>query len=129
MMDWCQTLKGPATFKAGVGLQQDPVYVYASYMSDEHIKNSILEIVNFKKETDDLIHKLVTDSENAEANKDALLASQNKLKTSDLIMSTNNSILLHIEDHRKPSMLEYVLHKMKRFTQSCSKKKVHQNAT
>ena len=38
-------------------------------------------------------------------------------------MPTNNSILSHIEDHRKPSLLEYVLHKMKRLTQSCSKKK------
>ena len=38
-------------------------------------------------------------------------------------MPTNNSILSHIEDHRKPSLLEYVLHKMKRFTQSYSKKK------
>ena len=127
-MDWCQTPKGPGTFKAGVGLHRDPVYVQAishiikfsiaSYISDEHIKNSILELLNSKKETDDLIHKLVTDSENEEANKEALLAAQNKLKTLELIMPTNNSILSHIEDHRKPSLLEYVLHKMKRVTQS-----------
>ena len=102
-MDWCQTPKGPGTFKAGVGLQRDPVYVQAishiiklsiaSYISDEHIKNSILELLNSKKETDDLINKLVTDSENKEANKEALLAAQNKLKTLDLVIPTNNSIL------------------------------------
>ena len=132
-MDWCRTPKGPGTFKAGVGLQRDPVYVQAishiikfsiaSYISDEHIKNSILELLNSKKETDDLINKLVTDSENKEANKEALLAAQNKLKTLALIMPTHNIILSHIEDHRKPSLLEYFLHKMKRFTQTYSKKK------
>merc|ERR1712082_575199 len=36
---------------------------------------------------------------------------------------TNNSLLSLIEYHRKPSLLEYDLHKMKRFTQSYSKKK------
>merc|ERR1711888_571328 len=81
-MDWCQTPKGPGTFKAGIGLHRDPVYVeaishiikvsIASYISDEHIKNSILELLNSKKETDELIHKLDTDSENKEANKEAL---------------------------------------------------------
>ena len=84
-------------------------------------KNSILELLDSKKETDDLIHTLVTDSENEEANKEALLAAQNQLES--LAIPTNNSILAHIEDHRKPSLLEYVLHKMKRFTQSYSKKK------
>ena len=52
-----------------------------SYISAEHIKNSILELLNSKKETDELIHKLDTDSENKEANKEALLTAQNKLKT------------------------------------------------
>ena len=89
-MDWCQTPKGPGTFKAGVGLQRDPVYVeaishiikvsIASYISDEQTKNSILDLLNSRKETADLIHELDTDSENKEANKDFLLAAQNKLK-------------------------------------------------
>ena len=130
-MDWCQTPRGPGTFKARVGLQKDPVYIQtishiikvsiASYISDEHIKNSILELLNSKKETKDLIHTLVSDSENKEANEEALLAARKKLETLDI--PTNNIILAHIEDHRKPSLLEYVLHKMKRFTQSYSKKK------
>ena len=38
-------------------------------------------------------------------------------------MTMPTNILSHIEDHRKPSLLEYVLHKMKRFTQTYSKKK------
>ena len=47
-MDWCQTPRGPGTFKAGVGLQKDPVYIktishiikysIASYISDEQKK-------------------------------------------------------------------------------------------
>merc|ERR1712030_222755 len=64
---------------------------------------------------------LVSDSENKEANKEALLAARKKMETLDI--PTNNVILAQIEDHRKPSLLEYVLHKMKRFTQSYSKKK------
>ena len=86
----------------------DPVYVQAishiikfsiaRYISDEHIKNSILEVLNSKKETDDLINKLVTDSENKEANKEALLEAQNKLKTLVLVMPTTNSILSHIDN-------------------------------
>ena len=46
------------------------------------------------------------------------------MKILNLAMPTNNSILSHIEDHRKPSLLEYVLHKMKRLTQTYSKKRV-----
>ena len=51
------------------------------------------------------------------------MEAQYKLKIINLTAPTNNSILSHIEDHRKPSLLEYVLHKMKRFTQTYSKKK------
>ena len=56
-----------------------------------------------------------------ETNKEALLAAEKKLENLDIL--TNNAILAQIEDHRKPNLLEYVLHKMKRFTQSYSKKK------
>ena len=59
-----QTPKGPGTFKAGVGLQRDPINVkaishiikvsIASYISDEQTKNSILELQNSTKETVDL---------------------------------------------------------------------------
>ena len=74
-----------------------------------------------EKETDDKIQTLVSDSGNKEANKEALLEAQKKLDTFDI--PTNNNILAEIEDHRKPNLLEYVLHKIKRFTQSYSKKK------
>ena len=70
-----------------------------------------------------LIAELETEAENDEVKKAALLEAQYKLKIIDLTIPTNNSILSHIEDHRKPSLLEYVLHKMKRFTQTYSKKK------
>ena len=130
-MDWCQTSRGPGTFKAGVGLQKDPVYIktishiikysIASYISDKQKKNSILELHNSKKDTDDFIHTLVSDSENVETNKEALLAAEKKLENLDIL--TNNAILAQIEDHRKPNLLEYVLRKMKWFTQSYSKKK------
>ena len=46
----------------------------------EETKNSILELLNSKKETDDLIHTLVSDSEN----KEALLAARKKLETLDI---------------------------------------------
>ena len=49
------------------------------------------------------------------------MAAEKKLENLDIL--TNNAILAQIEDHRKPNLLEYVLHKMKRFTQSYSKKK------
>ena len=97
-------------------MQRDPVYVeaishiikysIASYISDEQIKNSILELLNSKKETVDLIHELETDSKNDEGKKAALLEAQYKLKIINMTMPTNNSILSHIEDHRKPSLLE-----------------------
>ena len=45
----------------------------ASYISDEQTKNSILELLNSKKETADLIHELDTDSENKEVHKEAFL--------------------------------------------------------
>ena len=132
-LDWCQTPKGPGIFKAGVGLQNDPVYKeaisqiikysIASYISDEQTKNSILELLNSIKATVKLIAELETEATNDEAKKAALLEAQYKLKIIDLTIPTNNSILSHIEDHRKPSLLEYVLHKMKRFTQTYSKKK------
>ena len=51
------------------------------------------------------------------------MEAQNKLKILDLTAPTNNSILSHIEPNRKPSLLEYVLYKMRLFTQSYSKKK------
>ena len=132
-LDWCKTPKGPGIFRAGVGIQNDPIYKeaisqiikysIASYISDEQTKNSILELLNSKKETVDLIHELETGSQNDEDKKAALLEAQYKLKIINMTMPTNNSILSHIEDHRKPSLLEYVLHKMKRFTQTYSKKK------
>ena len=112
-------------------MQKDPVYLktvshiikysIASYISDEQRKNSILELLDSKKETDDKIQTLVSDSENEEANKEALLEAQKKLGTFDI--PTNNALLAEIEDHRKPNLLEYVLHKLKRFMQSYSKKK------
>ena len=46
----------------------------------ERVENSILELLNSKKETDDLIHTLVSDSEN----KEALLAARKKLETLDI---------------------------------------------
>ena len=55
--------------------------------------------------------------------KAALLEAQDKLKNLDLTAPTNNGLLSHIESHRKPSLLEYVLYKMRLFTQSYSKKK------
>ena len=125
--------KGPGIFKAGVGLQNDPVYKeaisqiikysIASYISDEQTKNSILELLDSRKATVELIAELETEAENDEVKKAALLEAQYKLKIINLTTPTNNSILSHIEDHRKPSLLEYVLHKMKRFTQTYSKKK------
>ena len=96
-MDWCQTPRGPGTFKAGVGLQKDPVYIktishiikysIASYISDEQKKNSILELHNSKKDTDDFIHTLVSDSENVETNKEALLAAEKKLENLDILVN------------------------------------------
>ena len=40
-----------------------------------------------------------------------------------LDIPSNNTLLSEIENHRKPNLLEFVLHKIKRFTQSFSKKK------
>ena len=132
-LDWCRTPKGQGIFKAAVGLQNDPLYKetisqiikysIASYISDEQTKNSILALLDSRKETVDKIAKLVTESENDEAMKDALLIAQESLKALDLTIPTNNSILSHIEHHRKPSLLEFVLFKMKRFSQAYSKKK------
>merc|ERR1711888_24692 len=104
-LDWCKTPKGPGTFRAGVGIQNDPIYKeaithlikhsIASYIPDEKLKTSII----------------------------SLLDSQSRLQILDLTIPTNNSILSHIEDNRKPSLLEFVLYKMRLFTQSYSKKK------
>ena len=132
-LDWCQTPKGPGIFKAGVGLQNDPFYKetisqiikysIANYISDEQIKNSILKLLDSRKATVKLIAELETKAGNDEVKRATLLEAQYKLKIINLTAPTNNSILSHIEDHRKPSLLEYVLHKMKRFTQTYSKKK------
>merc|ERR1711888_248180 len=132
-LDWCKTPKGPGIFRAGVGIQNDPIYKeaisqiikysIASYITDEQIKNSILTLLDSRQKTADEISKLVTESENDESKKTALLNAQNKLKILDLTAPTNNSILSHIEDHRKPSLLEYVLYMMRLFTRSYSKKK------
>ena len=58
-MDWCQTPRGPGTFKAGVGLQKDPVYIktishiikysIASYISDEQQKIASLNSLILRK--------------------------------------------------------------------------------
>ena len=60
----------------------------ASYISDEQHKNSILKLRNSKKETEDKIQELVSDSGNEEANKDVLLKAQKKLETTVGICST-----------------------------------------
>ena len=57
----------------------------------------------------------------SKSSKDALLEARKKLETFDI--PTNNALLSEIEDHRKPNLLEFVLHKLKRFTQTFSKKK------
>merc|ERR1711888_149810 len=131
-LDWCQTPKGHGVFKVAVGLQNNPIYKetisqiikysIASYISDEQIKNSIISLLDSRKDTVDKIAKLVTESENDEVKKAALLEAQDKLKNLDLTAPTNNSLLSHIEANRKPSLLEFVLYKMKRFTQSYSKR-------
>ena len=51
------------------------------------------------------------------------MEAQYELKIIHLTTPTSISILSHIEDYRKPSLLKYVQHKMKRFTQTYSKKK------
>ena len=111
-LDWCKTPKGPGTFKERAVLQNDPVYMKTvSYI----IKHSIASYIS------DKIQTLVSDSENEEANKDALLEARKKLETFDI--PTNNTLLSEIEDHRKPNLLEFVLHKIKQFMQTFSKKK------
>ena len=82
-----------------------------------------MELLDSRKATVELIAELETEATNDEVKKAALLEAQYKLKIINLTTPTYNSILSHIEDHRKPSLLEYVLHKMKRFTQTYSKKK------
>ena len=98
-LDWCQTPKGPGIFKAGVGLQNDPVYKeaisqiikysIASYISDEQTKNSILELLNSRKATVNLIAELETEATNDEVKKAALLEAQYKLKIINLTITTN----------------------------------------
>merc|ERR1711888_1088 len=132
-LDWCKTPKGPGTFRAGVGIQNDPIYKeaithlikhsLASYIPDEKLKISIISLLDSRKKTADEITQLVPDSENDEVKKYALLEAQSRLQILDLTTPTNNSILSHIEDNRKPSLLEFVLYKMRLFTQSYSKKK------
>ena len=116
-----------------MGIQNDPIYKeaishlikysIASYISDKKLKTSIISLLDSRQKTADEITQLVPDSENDEVKKYALLEAQSRLQILDLTIPTNNSILSHIEDNRKPSLLEYVLHKMKRFTQTYSKKK------
>merc|ERR1711888_138537 len=98
-LDWCKTPKGPGIFRAGVGIQNDPIYkeaisqiikyCIASYITDEQIKNSILTLLDLRQKTADEISKLVTESENDEVKKLALLNAQNKLKILDLTAPAN----------------------------------------
>ena len=69
-------------------------YSIASYISDEQRKNSILELLDSQKETDDIIQTLVSDSEIEETNKEAILEARKKLETLDI--PTNNNILAEI---------------------------------
>merc|ERR1711984_17607 len=119
---------------AGVGIQNDPIYKeaishlikysIASYISDEQLKKSIISLLDSRQKTADEITQLVPGSEYDEVKKYALLEAQSRLQILDLTIPTNNSILSHVEDIRKPSLLEFVLYKMRLFTQSYSKKKL-----
>ena len=105
-LDWCKTPKGPGTFRAGVGIQNDPIYKeaishlikhsIASYISDEQLKKSIISLLDSRQKTADEITQLIPGSENDEVKKYALLEAQSRLQILDLTMPMNNSILLFV---------------------------------